>query len=315
MNSMRLELEEARTKDARLADLDRQLRHEMTQHDLTRGELERVLLENQSLHGDRRSFIEQVRIAEAKERKSLEAELRKLEVDLQRLRSARDALQKSLEERMSRDEVEMRHVQEMRQLAQTRKDRMMTLEADLQRLKMCVAANMGETSLIEFFDEAPDTSPYKVLRERLSQAETRINQFEELMTSLQSEDPTAQLAAQIDQQASVERQLRKEIDDFVRLLGSSNPDLVARLEDQDRQIAELRAKVDYSQKTETRLLNEIETIGKAWAELEEQTSKKVFNLADKEEHIMRLLAEVCVCVCVCLSVDMPIVAVHCCVVC
>jgi len=33
-------------------------------------------------------------------------------------------------------------------------------------------------------------------------------------------------------------------------------------------------------------------LGKAWGELEEQNSRKVFNLAEKEDQIMRYLAEV-----------------------
>ena len=46
---------------------------------------------------------------------------------------------------------------------------------------------------------------------------------------------------------------------------------------------------------ESQLLSEIEDVGRAYSQLEEQTSQKIFDLAQKEDHIAKLQAEVCVC--------------------
>lgn len=40
------------------------------------------------------------------------------------------------------------------------------------------------------------------------------------------------------------------------------------------------------------LKNELETLGKAWSKLEEQNSRKVLNLIEKEDAISRLTGEV-----------------------
>lgn len=49
-------------------------------------------------------------------------------------------------------------------------------------------------------------------------------------------------------------------------------------------------------KTETQLLNEIENVGRAYAQLDEQNSRKVFDLTQKEDHIAKLQAEVGICI-------------------
>ncbi|KAJ1567812.1 hypothetical protein HK096_008575, partial [Nowakowskiella sp. JEL0078] len=41
----------------------------------------------------------------------------------------------------------------------------------------------------------------------------------------------------------------------------------------------------------SQLSKEVEKIGKAWGDLEQQNSRKVLNLAEKEEQIVRLIAE------------------------
>ncbi|KAJ3194371.1 E3 ubiquitin-protein ligase bre1 [Irineochytrium annulatum] len=62
--------------------------------------------------------------------------------------------------------------------------------------------------------------------------------------------------------------------------------------DMQNRIKDLEQKVEYYQKSEARLMAEVDAIGKAWGEAEDKSMRKVLNLTDKEEHIIRLLAEV-----------------------
>ncbi|KAJ1340290.1 hypothetical protein BSLG_005063 [Batrachochytrium salamandrivorans] len=247
INSLRIEarfalLDDARSSQARVLDMDRQLRYEITQQEVMRNELERVLLENQTLHSDRRMFTDQVRALEAKERKTLEADFRKLELDLHRIRSGRDTLQKNLDERTARDDVEFKQNQELRLIANT-----------------CI--------------------------------EIKQQHFEALVISLQSEDPISDLSLKLTETEDARQALAVQLEKYTRIFGSTESDSGVRLEAQAHELEEFATKCKYYQKTESRLLTEIETIGKAWADLESQNSKRVTNLTEKEDHIMRLLAE------------------------
>ena len=53
----------------------------------------------------------------------------------------------------------------------------------------------------------------------------------------------------------------------------------------------LKLECERYQKTEATLMSEIETIGKAWATLEEQTARKVEELYEKEDKFGKLVAE------------------------
>ncbi|KAK6091210.1 E3 ubiquitin-protein ligase bre1, variant 3 [Batrachochytrium dendrobatidis] len=291
LNTLRIELEDARSSQLRIADMDRQIRYEISQQEALRTELERILMENQTLNSDRRVFTEQVRTIEAKERKILESEYRKLELDLHRIRTGRDALQKTLDERIVKDDLEIKQHQELKVIADTRSNRIITLEAEVQRLKMRLAADSGERGLLEFFDENPQENPYLVLKDQITKLKAQREHFEKLAKSLQSNDALAELSARLSSVEEDRQALAEKLERYNTMYESIDLESKTLLEDQTKKLHDLSTKCEYYQKTESRLLTEIETIGKAWADLEGQNSKRVTNLAEKEDHIMRLLAE------------------------
>jgi septal ring factor EnvC (AmiA/AmiB activator) len=77
---------------------------------------------------------------------------------------------------------------------------------------------------------------------------------------------------------------------FGDLAGSK--DLPQRLIEKEEEISKLRSKLELQQKSEARLFQELDTLGKAWQKLEEQNSRKVLNLVEKEDQIQKLLQEV-----------------------
>ncbi|OAJ43914.1 hypothetical protein BDEG_27228 [Batrachochytrium dendrobatidis JEL423] len=265
LNTLRIELEDARSSQLRIADMDRQIRYEISQQEALRTELERILMENQTLNSDRRVFTEQVRTIEAKERKILESEYRKLELDLHRIRTGRDALQKTLDERIVKDDLEIKQHQELKVIADTRSNRIITLEAE--------------------------ENPYLVLKDQITKLKAQREHFEKLAKSLQSNDALAELSARLSSVEEDRQALAEKLERYNTMYESIDLESKTLLEDQTKKLHDLSTKCEYYQKTESRLLTEIETIGKAWADLEGQNSKRVTNLAEKEDHIMRLLAE------------------------
>jgi hypothetical protein len=59
-------------------------------------------------------------------------------------------------------------------------------------------------------------------------------------------------------------------------------------------IEKLEVKIAFLEKTQNTLLSEIDTIGSAWAQLEAQNARKVLDLIEKEDMMLKLLSEVCI---------------------
>ena len=224
--------------------------------------------------------------ADTKEKKTMDAEMKRIIADLQRIRSARDSLQQKLDERIAKDDASNSHTQQTQILANTRKDRIVSLETELKRLKMLMATRTGEACLIAFFNDEENAglNPYQVLREKLDIAETRIKLLEE--------STGVELQEHIMARSEMEAKLKRYTDILGDLQSSGTGESLQELtQRQHKQIQELQATCEYHKQTENTLMGEIETIGKAWATLEEQNSQKVFDLGEKEERILRLIAE------------------------
>ncbi|KAI8801907.1 hypothetical protein BJ742DRAFT_834925 [Cladochytrium replicatum] len=57
------------------------------------------------------------------------------------------------------------------------------------------------------------------------------------------------------------------------------------------EIAKLKVEILQHEKTRSRLISEVENISKSWEELQNQNSKKVLDLSEKDDQILRLVAE------------------------
>ncbi|KNC97517.1 uncharacterized protein SPPG_09429 [Spizellomyces punctatus DAOM BR117] len=307
LEQLRLQVANGIFSDDRIRDspiyknLEEEYKYHVNENEIIKTRLEKLSREVEELRSERRKFTEELENEESSRRKVLETEMRKLEGDLTRIRGNRDHLQHALDLRCSKDEVEIVQMQEIRVIANTRKDRIVCLEADLQRLKMQIAADMGDQALLRFFEEATDGNPLEDLRQKLRAAENKIKSLEDTVNSYQDASESVVERQQI---MLSERQARRELESAQRQLESYErcfgtlPDsddaaghLVAKLHEKDALLEKLQGKIEYYEKTESRLLSEIETLGKAWAELEDQNSRKVLNLAQKEDHILRLMAE------------------------
>jgi septal ring factor EnvC (AmiA/AmiB activator) len=98
----------------------------------------------------------------------------------------------------------------------------------------------------------------------------------------------------IDVNNGLDTQKLRELEQFKSLFGELpvSDDLSQVLIQKEEEISKFRAKLELQQKSEARLFQELDTLGKAWQKLEEQNSRKVLNLVEKEDHIQKLLQEV-----------------------
>ncbi|TPX57776.1 hypothetical protein PhCBS80983_g03563 [Powellomyces hirtus] len=278
-------------------NLDEEYKYQLKENDVLKQRLDKNSVDLNESRAERARIAEDMEAEELGRRRGLEAEMKKLESDLTRIRGHRDQLQHNLDLRVSKDEIEIQQLQEIRVVANARKDRIHCLEQDVLRLKLHMAANTGDRALITFFEENPDGNPILDLRQKLKDAQHQIRELKHKVSG-QNHVPLSEDAASTDRQWEENVEERQDsLSSYKKLFGEAGSEVDAmkefatRLEEREKELDKLRGKLEAFEKTESRLGSEIETLGKAWSELEEQNSRKVLDLAEKEDNILRLMAE------------------------
>ncbi|KAI8605376.1 hypothetical protein EDD21DRAFT_146517 [Dissophora ornata] len=265
-----------------------------------RNEVVKLKADLEELHLCRRKFMENLETEEKGRRAALEGELKKLENDISRLRDNRDRFQQMYEARCTKDDYEMQQNQEIRKIANTRKDRITTLATDIQRLQIMLAANTGDKDAFAFYLNGPtDKSFLDDLRNKLKSSEEQIKALNIELES--SKEATSQLR-ELEEAILSERRLKARVEDLTAklarlegLIGDNAADpvkgLTATIQAKDEAIQVLEQKVLALEAVQAPLLNELHTVASAWGQLEEATSRKVIDLAQKEDLIYKLLSD------------------------
>ncbi|KAJ3121624.1 E3 ubiquitin-protein ligase bre1 [Nowakowskiella sp. JEL0407] len=272
-------------------NLEAEFLYHKSENEIIKQRMEKLTKEMEELQAERRTYMDQIVSEESLRRKQLEAEIKKLESDLLRVRANRDTLQQNLDLRVAKDEAEFSQISEIKVIANTRKDRINCLETDLRRLKMKIAANLGDKDLLDFFN-SEDGSSFADLFEKYRDAKSQLSSILPELESYRKQTSSFNDIALTEEI----NKLKAELQEYKNLYGNLNPDdpkseLVERLKEKDKRVKDLELKCEYYEKTETQLSNEVEKIANAWNELEQQNSRKVLNLTQKEEQIIRLVAE------------------------
>ncbi|KAF9114913.1 E3 ubiquitin-protein ligase bre1 [Mortierella sp. AM989] len=265
-----------------------------------RSEVLKLRAELEDLHASRRRFVDTLETEEKNRRATLEAELKKLESDISRVKDSRDRFQQMYENRCTKDDYEMQQNQEIRKIANTRKDRITTLSTEISRLQTMLEDTSDDWDSFAFYLKNPgDKATLTDLRSKLSSSE-------ELIETLHMElEATRETALQVRDLAAVkssESQLKEQVDSLStklahlnNLVGSGADDnikaLVATIEAKNGAIKRLELKVQAHEAVQTPLLSELHTVANAWGQLEEATSRKAIDLAQKEDLIFKLLSD------------------------
>ncbi|KXS20295.1 hypothetical protein M427DRAFT_52524 [Gonapodya prolifera JEL478] len=277
-----------------------QLAHVRSESERDRLALDKALKEVEELKGERRRLREQLETEEQSHRRSLESELRRLEADLVRLRGERDNAQQTLALRAAKDNAEIIQNHEIRVLANSRKDRIVALEAEVQRLRMRAAANAGDSALFKLAEQtATDEEAIKHLQERIVEYEAKIAGLTSAIRAYEETTKEKSILLVQDQLRKEIAQLRIELQQYEDVVGPisslTDPGLAAeltgKLRKSEARVKELEEQLEQSKQMETTLLTEIDSTGRAWSLLEEQNSRKVLDLTEKEEHVIRALAD------------------------
>ncbi|KAI9596687.1 hypothetical protein BDF19DRAFT_21918 [Syncephalis fuscata] len=271
-----------------------------------RASVESAQTEIEELRTNRRQYMEQVQTEERKRREVLESELRRLENDLTRVRGNRDHLQQQLELRCSKDNTELVQHQEIRVIANTRKDQITTLTTEIQRLKMKIAADAGDREAFDYYSVNEELSLVDQLRKQVKTMEEQVKTLQDENSTLKAveavsnEETRSELEKALSTQTQLQNEL-KEANDRVKVIDqrfgtlakADDPlrQLVEQLEAQTKLVKDLELKCEFYQKTESQLMSEIENISKEWFQLEEKSSRKILDIATKEDQIVQLLAE------------------------
>lgn len=265
-----------------------------------RNEAMKLKTDLEDLHLSRRKFMESLESEEKSRREALEEELKKLEGDISRLRDSRDRFQQMYEARCTKDDYEMQQNQEIRKIANTRKDRITTLATDIQRLQIMLAANTGDRDAFTFYlTGSHDKSFLDDLKNKLKAAEEHIRG---LSMELEASKEAASQLREIEEVTLSEKRLRAQVEELTtklnsleRLVGSGAEDpikaLTATIKSREEAIQVLEMKVQAHETVQAPLLNELHTVATAWGQLEEATSRKVIELAQKEDMIIKLLSD------------------------
>jgi len=268
-----------------------------------KSQLEKMTRDYESLKSDRQLFMDQLEQEEHSRRKSLMSDIRKLEQEVTKLQSEKEALHQALELRNSKDQTEILQNHEIRIIANTRKDRIICLEKQIQRLRMKMATDAGDKELLEMHDDATAEEIIERLRKQLDEQKKEIEEKDMKLKSYENipknENEQHEILLSNERLKKEINSLNDKIKEYKKIYGISEDsntdtavrDMAKKLTEYEEQNKKLELKCASQEKVYVKLLAEIEKIGLAWQKLEDQNSRKVLDLTEKEVQIVKLIAE------------------------
>lgn len=255
----------------------------------------------------------------------LQSRLASNESDLNRLRAARDDLRAETNEIKAKDLERSKAIDELRILAESRTARMEVYQSEVKRLRMDRAARKGDVEGVEMRIEGDKTE-----EELADDLKTRLQMAEKLLLALRGQlesyaaaggapDSERLVRSETEARTELTRALEK-LEKLEKIVGPGGDpqvsELAERLREREEELKSAEAQVksheavsDYLSRSSFALLlaeasllphpqasnmlyGEIDRLSAAWSALDEQNSSKVFNLANLEDKLQRLGAEV-----------------------
>ncbi|THV02428.1 BRE1-domain-containing protein [Dendrothele bispora CBS 962.96] len=236
----------------------------------------------------------------ASEMNDIKTLLSRREADIARLREHRDQQSAELHERKHKDNVKTASCEEYKALANSRTERILVLQSQLQRCKLLLAANTGRDDILNLLLESPDadTTYVENLHSRLEAAEGKLTVYEKTFSKLQEDHPDVAKHIEAENDA-----LQKLADVSAKLeryqavyedLTSMSPDvakLTVTLQEKEDELHRLRLLDSQRTQSEASLYAELDKLSSAWEALDNQVQNKVFDLSSMEERLQRSSVE------------------------
>ncbi|KAJ1993942.1 E3 ubiquitin-protein ligase bre1 [Coemansia spiralis] len=285
-------------------------------------EVDRLFAEVAELRTSRSEFEETILAESTSQRQALEAEMQRLQNDLVRVRHHRDQIQRELEERRARDAVEDQKSAELKLLSDVRRERMNALISENKRLLAYIAVLKGDRAAFEMYTDEELNKTVAVadeLRTKLEQVVRREKKLTEKLDALtiqggdEAESPaqtgsqeseTAKLVAELQSAREQTNALQRRVRKYEDVLGGACVGEDGAVDDSDlsksnelvakqKRVDDLSLQCESLQRTSEMMERELQTICESFARLEEQNTSKVWDLAQKEQSIARVVAEKC----------------------
>ncbi|CEP18584.1 hypothetical protein [Parasitella parasitica] len=252
------------------------------------------------LQGNRRRLIKELDSEQVNHSRKLEEELRKLDMDLTRIRGQRDALQMSLEERKAATEAGRASIVELKVIADTKKERVNYLEKEALRLQKKMAARTGVKEYYDLLMNSDGREPLLLpLQNELKLLEDQVQAAKDACIN-RDNIPQDTVETELSQISKL-KQLELDVVKFEEKYGfhpSADLDdnqvrqvLQDRIDKEKAIIANSMEKISNLEATEKQLLSEIESVAKAYGDLEVENMTKVKELAAAEDEIIKLQTE------------------------
>lgn len=264
----------------------------------TRGLLEATQKDADELRERQEEFRTNIVAEMTKRLEDMEKKLASKDADVTRIRATREEARSELHELKSRDVEKMKQVAQIRTLANSRQDRINALSSEVRRLKMRLAADVGDRNSVDFLATKEEVDIVKALQERIKTAEETIKSLEVQMAQVAEAAKLEDAASLIRSEAQARQDLvvaRQRLESLDRLLGpDGNPeilDMAKRLQAEiDRQQV-LETKLAAQEASASMLYTEVDRLSTAWAVLDEQNRDKVFKLAEHDEKVLKAVHE------------------------
>ncbi|CEP17270.1 hypothetical protein [Parasitella parasitica] len=216
------------------------------------------------ISANRQQLVEQVKSEKLAQGITMEAEMRRLEGDLNRIRGQRDNFQSLVEEQKLKEGRERESQEKIISFANQGKQRIASLEARIDKLK-------AEQEMAGPF--AKEAVTFNDLKDSLSHSNILLSSLE----AIEKRTVPMHLASA----PVLEQQLSK---------WESNS-LIEAYDSVASQSQKSNLMIEFLEKNEGHLLEEIDRVAGIYGRLEEQQSRKVFDLAQKRDQALKLQAE------------------------
>ncbi|KAG2204484.1 hypothetical protein INT46_005413 [Mucor plumbeus] len=220
--------------------------------------------EMDKISASRQQLVEQVKSEKMAQGTTMEAEMRRLEGDLNRIRGQRDHFQLLVEEQKIKEGRERESQEKIISFANQGKTRIASLETRINRLK-------AEQEMAGPF--AKEANTFNELKSNLSHLNILLSSLEMI------EKRTTPM--HLSSLTALEQQLGK---------WKSNT-LIEEFDSISNETQKSNLMIEFLEKNEGHLLEEIDRVAGIYDRLEEQQNKKVFDLAQKRDQALKLQAE------------------------
>ncbi|KAL0078591.1 hypothetical protein J3Q64DRAFT_1839560 [Phycomyces blakesleeanus] len=235
---------------------------------------------------ERRQLVDQVKSEKLSQSMAMEAEMRRLENDLSRIRSQRDHFQMLLNEQGTK-EVREREINE---------HVMTTAEREKQRI-IAIQKQISEAKEIDQMAGpfAEELGTYKRIEAQLENSTAIVT----ALSDREADEPLDKPALE-----KIRNELRQEVEDKQRLLREwkdhtlpttdarkNIQQLMSELDIKKEEKDKLQLMIDFFENNESQLLKQIDRVAAIYGRLEDQSSKKVLNLNQRRDQKMKLQAE------------------------